>query len=150
MKPQNHYEIRYVLKSANDCDIEKAIRVISDEKRDEIRSKIDKYGYRFVSCKKLYPFNCMKNQHNFQLIYNICYNRMSDMECGEVPYDNDEYLRLEETRDKAGEFMSMGCDPCTWVPYDTWKEMKELSESAIIHRQNACIENGRLDLVTYC
>lgn len=149
MTRQDHFEITYGIPKDGSETI-KSIQVTGAEKRDEIKAKIAKYGYRFVSCVKLYPFNMMNNQHNFFLIYNICYNRMDDMETGEIPYDADEYDALEKRRDKAGKFMTMGCAPVVWVPYDTWKDMKEMSTAAIIHRQNACIENGRPDLVTHC
>lgn len=106
-------------------------------------------GYKKISSQKLYPFNTYKNQHNFSLINDICFIRMHDMQDGEIEWDQEEYDRLESLRERSEKYFCAGL-PVAWVPWETWKDMKELSEMAIIHRQNACIENGRPDLVTYC
>ena len=119
------------------------------DKVKENKEKLSELGLKLVSCTKLYPFNTYKNQHNFMLIDNICYNRMHDMEDGEAEYDQEEYDRLYELQQKAERFFLMPL-PIALVSWDDWKEMKEMSENAIIHRQNACIEAGRYDLVQYC
>ena len=79
-----------------------------------------------------------------------CFSRnRHDMDLGEVEYDSAEYEQLEDLKEKANKYFCLPF-PVAWIPYEEWKEAKELSEMAIIHRQNACIENGRYDLVTYC
>ena len=150
MKQANRFEIRYGIHTAAGAMREKSIRVIGEEKRDNIIRQIREHGYQLISRKKLYPFNCYKNQHNFELINNICRNRLYDMESGEIPMDDAEYDRLENMAERAEKYFCMGCDPMTYVPYEVWKDMRELSEMAILHRQDACIANGRPDLVTYC
>ena len=149
MKKENHWEFRYRLTTANGRELEKVCYPTSKEQIEKNKEACRRAGYEFVSCKKLYPFNTYKNQHNFELIYNICRNRMCDMEYGEIPYDNDEYNRLEELRQKA-EHLFLAPLPTAWLTWDDWKDAKELSEMAILHRQNACIEAGRYDLVAYC
>ena len=56
---------------------------------------------------------------------------------------------LEQRRDRAGYFAALLL-PTAWLPYDEWAEAKEMYTAAIIHLGNACIENGRTDLVQYC
>lgn len=106
-------------------------------------------GYEVVSVKKLYPISTMKNQHNFGLIHNIAWNELWDIEHGEKKGTDEDIERLEKLIDRSGEFMSLPL-PVAWLPWEDWKEAKEMYESAIIHRQEACIANGRPDLVTYC
>lgn len=106
-------------------------------------------GYKKISSKKLYPFSTMKNQHNFELINNICCNTMWDMDHNEIPYDNAEYNRLYDLRQKAEKYFCYEL-PVAWVPYEELVEMKEISNMAIMHRQDACIRNGRFDLVSMC
>ena len=86
---------------------------------------------------KLYPFNTMRNQHNFELISNITYNAMYDMMHGETKWDYDEYERLRETHDKAVKFECMDL-PIAWVPWETYCEMKEMAAGAECHRDAAC------------
>ena len=71
--------------------------------------------YSLVSCKKLYPFNMATNQHNFSLISDICHNRLHDMEMGEIPWDDEEYDRLQSTRDKADRFFCWMKLPVHWM-----------------------------------
>ena len=106
-------------------------------------------GVKIVSCRKLYPFNMWNNQHNFELVYNVCWNRLWDMDNGEEPYDKEEYDRLWHLKERAGYFETLGCG-VVWLPYEEWKEAKELAAGAIMHRQEACIKAGRPDLITYC
>ena len=119
------------------------------EQIDKNKATCQKEGFEIVSIKKLYPFNTYRNQHNFELINNLCYNEMHDMDHGERPFDKYRYEYLWETREKAERFFCLPL-PVAWIPWEDWKDAKELSEMAIMHRQDACIENGRPDLVTYC
>ena len=149
MKHEDHFELRYQVPTAGGNWDEKVIRFTTVERKEANLKKCAEYGYKVVSCKKLYPLNTYANQHNFYLIYNICFNTMSDMECGDIPYDSNEYDKLEQRRDRAGYFATLPL-PTAWLPYDEWVEAKEMYTAAVIHRGNACIENGRPDLVTYC
>lgn len=107
-------------------------------------------GYRKISSKKLYPFSTNKNQHNFELISNICFNRIHDI-C--IMGENEEYEgeldKLETLKEKADKYFCYSL-PVAWVTWEEYCEMKELAEMAIFHRQEACIEAGRPDLVMYC
>ena len=148
-KKEERYELKYAVPTAGGNWCEKVIYNSSKEKVNQNKAKCKELGYKVISCKKLYPFNTMKNQHNFELIYNICFNRMDDMEIGEIPFDQKEHDRLEEMRERAGEFRSLPL-PVAWLPWEDWQAAKEMADNAIVHRQNACIENGRPDLVAYC
>ena len=127
----------------------KYIYPIGREKVNSNKEYCKKHDIKVLSCKKLYPFNMWNNQHNFELIYNICWNRLWDMDNGEAPYDKEEYNRLWKMKERAGYFETMGCG-VVWLPYEEWKEAKEMASNAVIHRQEACIANGRPDLVKYC
>lgn len=141
--------MRYVIINSADKEVEKVCYPRSEEQKQKNLETAKRCGYRVISVKKMYPFNTYRNQHNFELIHNICRNRMWDMEHGEVPYDNEEYIRLQDLAQKAERLFCAEL-PVAWFTWDDWKDAKELSEMAIIHRQNACIEAGRFDLVQYC
>ena len=127
------YELRYISKKTGE---EKCCYPRSKAKRDEQLALCRENGVTVVSCKKLYPFSTMRNQHNFELIYNICYNTMADMDMGDIPYDAEEYERLQKTREKAGQFEVMDL-PVAWVPWETYCEMKEMAAAAECHRDIA-------------
>lgn len=146
---EQKWEFRYSLTTANGNEIEKVVYPKSKEKCEENKRICKEHGYKVLSCKKMYRFNTYANQHNFELIYNICFNEMTDMEDGEIPYDNDKYIELEERRDLAGYFRSLPL-PIAWLTWDKWTQAQEMALAAREHRAQACIENGRLDLVQYC
>ena len=149
MEKESKWEFRYAVKQADGTEIEKVCYPTTKINIEKNKETCKKYGYRLISCKKLYPFNTYKNQHNFELINNICHNRMYDMDNGEIPYDEQEYERLSVLKEKAEKLFMLPL-PIAWIPWEDWQDAKELSEMAIMHRQNACIENGRYDLVKYC
>lgn len=140
----NKYELRYVANGQ-----EKVIRFDGDDKKQKNLDACKRNGYRVVSCKKLYPFSTINNQHNFDLIHSICFNTMHDMESGDIEWNDAEYERLMDMRQKAEEFFTLPL-PVAWLTWEDYKDAKELAETAIMHRQDACIRNGRPDLVTYC
>ena len=105
-------------------------------------------GFDVISIKKLYPFSLMKNQHNFNLISDICFNRMHDMESGEIEWNDEEYNRMSKLKERAEYFFCL--PPIAWLPYEEWIEAKEIAQMAITHREETCIKNGRLDLLKYC
>ena len=145
MKKEQRWELRYV----NSNGEERVCTPRSMEQKEENIRKCFRLGYKVLSCRKLYPFSTNKNQHNFELISNVCYNTMHDMDMGEIPYDGEEYDRLSDMKDKADRFFCYEL-PVAWVTWEEHCEMKELANMAILHRQDACIRNGRPDLVTYC
>ncbi len=149
MQKEQKWEFKYAVPTEDGNETIKVCYPKSEEKRAENIQKCKDRNYRIVSIKKLYPFNTYKNQHNFKLIRNVCFNTMDDMDIGEIPYDEKEYDRLDEMKTKADEFFGLPL-PVAWLPWEEWKEAKELSELAILHRQDACIRNGRPDLVAYC
>ena len=149
MKKEERWAFRYEVPTAGGNVSEKVCYPKSKEQVEANRAKARELGYRVVSVKKLYPFNTYANQHNFELINNICHNRMYDMDMGEIEYNEAEYDKLYEIQQKAERFFCLPL-PVAWIPWEDWKDAKELSQNAIIHRQNACIEAGRYDLVTYC
>lgn len=149
MKKEQRWEFRYVVVSAMGQEIEKVCYPKSEEQKNKNLETCKRVGYKVLSVKKMYPFNTMKNQHNFMLIANICSNRMHDMDFGDVEYDAAEYDRLDAMKEKAERLFCAEL-PVAWLTWDDWKDAKELSEMAILHRQDACIEAGRPDLVKYC
>lgn len=148
-KKEQRFEIRYEVPTSEGNRSEKVVRPRSEEAKDRNLQKIKELGYRLVSCKKLYPFSTEKNQHNFMLVANICKNTMYDMMSGEIPYNNDEYIRLDELHDKADKYFCYPL-PVAWVPWEDLKEMKELATMAVNHRMDACERAGRYDLLKYC
>lgn len=143
---EQRWALRYISKKDG---TEKVCYPRSEEKKNEQLATCKRNGITVLSCKKLYPFSTVKNQHNFELIRNICFNTMHDMEHGETQWNGDEYDRLDAMKEKADYFFGLPL-PVAWLPWDEYCEAKELANTAIIHRQEACIANGRPDLVTYC
>ena len=148
-KKEQRWEMRYEVPTSEGNWSEKVVRPRSEEVKDQNLKKIKKLGYRLVSCKKLYPFSTEKNQHNFMLVANICYNTMSDMQTGEIPFDKAEYLRLDDLKEKADKYFCYPL-PVAWVTWEDLKEMKELAAMAVNHRMDACERAGRYDLLKYC
>ena len=121
----------------------------SKEQIEKNRAVCKKNGYKVLSIKKLYPFSTMKNQHNFDLIHNIVMNELYDIWHGNKSVSDEEYNQLEKARDRSEYFFCLPL-PLAWLTWDEWKEANEMAQAAIFHRQEACIANGRPDLVTYC
>lgn len=144
-RKETRYELRYLAADGT----AKVCYPRSEEKRDANLALCKEKGIRVISCKKLYPFSMERNQHNFELIRNICLNTMSDMDSGEIPFDRAEYDRLSDLKEKADRFFCLPL-PVAWIPWETYRDAKELATMAILHRQDACIAAGRPDLVTYC
>ena len=106
-------------------------------------------GFEVVSVTKLYPFGTMKHQHNFDLIHSISFNEMHDMDSGEIPYDQERYEWLQKRKEDAERFFCLPM-PIAWISWKDWQRANELAQDAICHRQDACVANGRYDLITYC
>lgn len=145
-KKEDRWELRYI--SLKDGTVKNCYPRSKDKKDEQLRVCKEK-GIRVIHCKKLYPFSTMKNQHNFELIRNICFCELDDMEKGEKPWDEEEYDRLTDLQDKADRFFELEL-PVAWLPYEDWKDANELANMAIMHRQDACIAAGRPDLVAGC
>lgn len=145
-KKENRFALRYI---SNKTGTEKVCYPRSIEKRDEQLAYCKAHGIRVVSCKKLYPFSTERNLHNFELICNVCFNRMHDMRSGEVPMDEAEYQKLDELCERAQVFRGLPL-PVAWLPWEELSEAREIAAAAVLHRQEACIAAGRPDLVTYC
>lgn len=142
-------EQRWQFVYTNKIGEEKVVIPRSKEQVDRNREVCKKYGFKVVSVKKLYPFSTYKNQHNFELINNICFNTMHDMIDGEIPYDEKEFDRLESLQERAERYFCKEL-PVAWVTWEEHQDMTELANMAIMHRQDACIANGRPDLVAHC
>lgn len=149
-RKEERWEQRYAVPTAGGNWSEKVVYPKSKEQKDNNAKKIRELGYKAISCKKLYPFSTEKNQHNFELISNICYNRIHDI-CvmGEAEEYEGEADKLEAMKEKADKYFCYPL-PVAWVTWEEHCEMKELANMAILHRQEACIKAGRPELVTYC
>lgn len=133
MMREERFEFTYI----NSMGKQKTEVAHSRKRLDDCLKTCEELGYKVVRTRKLYPFSTMRNQHNFALIANICYNTMWDMDNGEIPFNRDEYDKLAETREKAEKYFCYEL-PVAWVPWETYKEMKEISTAAICHRDRAC------------
>ena len=143
---EEKWELRYISKKDGK---EKNCYPRSKANKDEQLRICKEHGSRVIHCKKLYLFSTIKNQHNFELINNICYNTMWDMDHNEIEYNEAEYDRLEAMKEKAERFFCLPL-PVAWLPYEDWKDANELANMAIMHRQDACIAAGRPELVALC
>ena len=149
MKKENLWEFKYGVPTAGGYESIKTLIVRSKEKIADLKQQCQELGYRIVSCKKLYPFSTNKNQHNFDLIQSICYCRMHELMNGEPEAYKGEFEKLEWAYRKAQEFFCLPL-PVAWITWEDYKDAKELANMAILHRQDACIKNGRPDLVAHC
>ena len=121
----------------------------SKEQTEKNREVCKKNGYKVLSVKKLYVFNTYKNQHNFELIHNLAMIELYEIDMGEKKVSDEEYERLENLKERSEYFFSIGL-PVTYLTWEEWQEANEMVQNAIFRRQEACIANGRPDLVTYC
>lgn len=150
MVKEQRWCIRYA-RTINGETVEKVCYPKNEEAKSDYLDAIKAHGgsYKLLSCKKLYPFNMAANQHNFSFVSDICYNRIHDMEFGEIPWDDAEYDRLQARKEKAERFFCWA-EPVAWLPWEDWKDAKEIAESAVFIRQERCIEAGRPELVPFC
>lgn len=141
-------EQRYELKYEVNGEI-KICYPNTEESKNKNLKVCKENGYKVISVTKLYPFSTNKNQHNFMLVKNRCYNIMYDMDMGYIPYNKREYDRLYELAEKADKLLSLEL-PVAWLDGKTYREAKKVSQTAIEYRVNTCIERGRYDLIKYC
>ena len=147
---EQRWEQRYAVPTAEGNWDERVVYPKSEAQRDANKQKCKELGYRYISCKKLYPFSTNRNQHNFGLINDICHNRIHDILVGgEAEEYEGELDRLEAMKEKAEKYFCYPL-PVAWVTWEEHCEMKELAQMAILHRQDACIRAGRPELVAYC
>lgn len=144
MDRENKYKIIYIKNGE-----EKTCICSGDESKERNLETCKRNNYKVVSCRKLYPFSTIKNQHNFELIHNIAMCELYEIWRDEKKVSDEEYERLNNLKERTEYFFCLPL-PVAWLPYEEWKEAKEISQSAIFHRQEACVKNGRPDLVTYC
>lgn len=142
---EEHWKFEYEV-CIKDEWVRKACYPTSKEGVERCKADCERKGFRFLKATKLYPFNMMKHNHNFFLIYNITANRMHDMEAGEIEWNEKEFDRLEKLHERASYFMGQ-MHEIEWLPYEEWAEANNLAQMAIDHRAEACIRNGRADLV---
>ena len=134
MERQNVFKITYIRNGSERVHYARSI----EEKNKDLQY-IREHD-TLVSCKKCYPINMEKNQHNFLLVYNICFNIMSDMDDGDIPFDGEKYDELYERREKAEEFMNsygMFNSQISWFTWNEYKEAKEMIAFACMHRDMA-------------
>lgn len=121
----------------------------NEESKNKNLELCKKLNYKVINIVKLYPFSTSKNQHNFMLVKNRCYNKMYDMDTNVIPYDSNEYNKLYELAEKADRLFSLEL-PVAWLDGNTLKEAKRISKMAIDYRIDTCINRGRYDLIQYC
>lgn len=146
MKKEQRWELRYVSKidgTVKNCYPQ------SEEKKAEQLAICKEKGIKVIHCKKLYPFNTWNNQHNFALIRNIAQNELYEIYMNNKKVPDDEIARLESLKEKSERLFGLPL-PVAWLPWEDWKDAHELSQMAILHRQEVCIASGKSDFVTYC
>ena len=123
-------------------DGEKTIYCKSKEKVKENKATGERRGWTLKSCDKLYPFSTEKNQHNFDLIHNVCYNAMHDMEMGDADWNDTEYDRLQHAKERAEYYFSLPL-PLAWLTWAELSEARELVAWAVNHRMDANEKAGK-------
>lgn len=106
-------------------------------------------GLKVTKKQKCYPINMEKNQHNFELISNVCANEMYDMNDGRVPYDAGRYAELQQRKEDAERFFcmyGMFNSGIAWFIWDDYKKAKDMIAGAVNHRMDAC-EKARIPYV---
>ena len=132
MNREERYEFTYI----NSEGKEKTEQARGKARLNRCLDTCRELGLPVVRTRKLYPFSTERHQHDFDHVHNICKNRMYDMEIEEIPWDSNEYKGLEETAKKAEEFFCLPL-PVVWVPWEQYKEMKELVVASEVHRDIA-------------
>ena len=127
----------------------KTIRVKNEEAKVRYLEILNDKGYKVIKTTKLYPFSTNKNQHNFMLVKNRCYNLMYDMDMGNIKYNEKEYNMMTELAAKADKFFSLEL-PVAWLDWNSIREANKIARMAIEWRIDSCINNNRLDLIQYC
>lgn len=126
----------------NTPDGQQTVYCKSKEKVKANTEAAEKRGWTLVSCEKLYPFGTEKNQHNFDLIHNVCYNAMHDMETGDTAYDEDEYNRLHHAYERAEYYFCLSL-PVAWLTWEELAEARELVAWAVNYRMDANERAGK-------
>ena len=121
----------------------------SKEQIEKNKQTCEEKGMRFIGCKKLYPFSSEKNQHNFELVRNVCFNTIRDMQNGDIEYDEAEIDRLYDLKEKADKYFELPL-PVAWLPWEELKEAKDICTMAVEHRVAKCVEHGLYDYIQYC
>lgn len=139
MKKVNVYRVEYTI---NGEQVKRYLR--GDERKDKFVEQAKQLGvvHRVQKC---YPINMERNQHNFELISNICANEMYDMDDGVIPYNAEEYAMLQQAKADAERFFcscGMFNSSISWFVWDDWKRAKELMAWAVNHRMDACERAG--------
>lgn len=119
------------------------------EQIEYCRRKCAELGGEVLSVKKVYPFSTEKNQHNFELIRNVCSNRMHDMDMGDIPYDEEAYDKMDDLKERAEQYMGLPL-PVAWLPYEQLKEAKEIVAMAHEHRYSANLAAGNYRWLHLC
>ena len=146
MKYQNKWRFEYETKSGE----KKVCYPQSKEKVEENKRVCRERGFRVVSVRKMYIFNTERNQHNFMLIANECANALyDDAVNGFRNLSESERETLENRKSRADYFFELPL-PIAYLTWEEWQEANEMAMMAVLHRQEACIRNGRPDLVQYC
>lgn len=104
---------------------------------------------------KTYPFSTEKHAHDIEFYVNRLRNTMSDMDCGEIPYDKAAYEAMDRAVESPilASIRNKMCGACGRTIWLTGPEIglaKEIVVWARETRAATCLKNGRYDLLKYC
>lgn len=119
--------------------------LVGEFTKEQLAAWAERNDAAVTKALKCYPINMQQNQHNFELISNICANEMCDMDDGVIPYNAEEYAMLQKAKADAERFFcsyGMFNSPISWFVWDDWKRAKELMTWAVNHRMDACERAG--------
>lgn len=135
----NVYRVEYTI---NGERVKRYLR--GEERKDKFVQQAKQLGivHKVLKC---YPINMEQNQHNFELISNVCANAQWDMVNGDIPYNEKKYDMLEEARKDAERFFcayGQFNSPVSWFVWEDYKRAKDLIAWANNHRMEACERAG--------
>lgn len=134
---EEHYKIVYRRRDGS----YRTVYAKSQAQKDAIILEVKRKGGWVTKVTKLYPFNTSKHQHDFQHIADMCFNKMYDMEMGDIEWDRKVYDELSATFEKANYCLGLEL-PIAWVEYEVYKDCKELATASIMHRDHVCAMHG--------
>ena len=104
--------------------------------------------------EKKYPFSVQKHAHDIEYRKNKIWIAMRDMESGEIPWDENQYDKMERELDELSDLLDAVLFGGNGrIAYLTGKQIglaKECVAWASCSRADILIENGKTEYLKYC